>query len=326
MKRRSSSTSPASTNAPASRRSALEQQRGDVAPAELGQRRADPGRRRRRRRRATSTPAARSAVDALRRAPTPRRRPAPAPRRASRRAPSRAAGAPPSRRRRAAAAAAAGGSTSRAVRSGSSASAVPMPMATASASARQRWTSARLSGPEIHFESPDAVAVRPSSVSADLSVTSGRPVRACLRNAWFWQPAAAASGRSASSTSTPLVAEDPRPAAAGLLGGVVGDVDDPRHAGLDQRVRAGRLAPLVRAGLERDVDGGAGRVVAARRGSPPAPRAPREGRRARRASPRRSSRRRGRCTQPTTGFGRDARRARAQPAPALARGASGPAR
>ena len=47
-----------------------------------------------------------------------------------------------------------GSSTSRAVSSGSSASAVPIPTATASASARQRWTRARLSGPEIHLESP----------------------------------------------------------------------------------------------------------------------------------------------------------------------------
>jgi hypothetical protein len=68
---------------------------------------------------------------------------------------------------------------------GSSASAVPIPTATASTSERQRCTSARLSGPEIHFESPAAVAVKPSSVTADFSVTSGRAVRACFRKAWF---------------------------------------------------------------------------------------------------------------------------------------------
>src|SRR5215211_4973116 len=59
-------------------------------------------------------------------------------------------------------------STSRAVRSGSSASAVPMPTAIASDSARHSWTSRRLSGPEIHFESPAAVAVRPSRLMAAL--------------------------------------------------------------------------------------------------------------------------------------------------------------
>ena len=70
-----------------------------------------------------------------------------------------------------------------AVSSGSSASAVPMPTQTASHSARQRWTSARLASPEIHLESPPAVATRPSRLRADLSSTSGRPVRACFRNA-----------------------------------------------------------------------------------------------------------------------------------------------
>ena len=59
--------------------------------------------------------------------------------------------------------------TSRAVSSGSSASAVPIPTQTASASARQRCASRRLSSLEIHFESPPAVATRPSSVMADFS-------------------------------------------------------------------------------------------------------------------------------------------------------------
>ncbi len=71
----------------------------------------------------------------------------------------------------------------RAVRSGSSANTVPMPTAIASDSARQRWTRARLSSPEIQGESPGAVLVRPSSDIASFSVTSGSPVRACLRKA-----------------------------------------------------------------------------------------------------------------------------------------------
>ena len=41
--------------------------------------------------------------------------------------------------------------------------------------ARSRWRPARASAPVIHWLSPSAVAIRPSSVVASLSVTSGRP-------------------------------------------------------------------------------------------------------------------------------------------------------
>ena len=145
----------------------------------------------------------------------------------------------------------------------SSASAVPIPIATASASARQRWTSARLSGPEIHFESPAAVAVRPSRVSADLSVTSGRPGPRVLSEGLDQKAGRGGFGPWASSTSMPASRRIPGPAAARLLGGIVGEVDDAGDARLDQRVRARRLAALVGARLERYVGGGARRVVAA---------------------------------------------------------------
>ena len=70
--------------------------------------------------------------------------------------------------------------STRAVSRGSSVSAVPMPTATASDSARQRCARARLASPEIHCESPVRVATLPSSVIADLKTTSGRPcARAC---------------------------------------------------------------------------------------------------------------------------------------------------
>ena len=59
------------------------------------------------------------------------------------------------------------------------------------------------------------------------------------------------------------VAEDPGPAPASLLGGIVGEIDDARDARLDERVGARRLAALVGARLERHVRGRAGRVVAA---------------------------------------------------------------
>jgi hypothetical protein len=56
-----------------------------------------------------------------------------------------------------------------------------MPTAIASDSARQPWTSSRLRSLEIQGESPGAGEVRPSSDIASFSVTSGNPVRACLR-------------------------------------------------------------------------------------------------------------------------------------------------
>src|SRR4051794_4947389 len=101
--------------------------------------------------------------------------------------------------------------STRAVSSGSSASAVPMPTTTASTDARQRCARSRLSSPEIHFESPVGVATLPSSVIADLKSTHGRPVRACLRNAWLPSRARAASSPAATQTSTPSSRRIPRP-------------------------------------------------------------------------------------------------------------------
>ena len=106
----------------------------------------------------------------------------------------------------------------RAVRRGSSISAVPIPTATASDSARQRCARARLASPEIHCESPVRVATLPSSVMADLKITSGRPVRACLRKGWFSMRAASPMWPSTKSTRTPSSRRmpGPRPAAFGV--------------------------------------------------------------------------------------------------------------
>ena len=157
----------------------------------------------------------------------------------------------------------AGAREARAVRSGSSARTVPMPTAIASDSARQRWTRSRLRSPEIQGESPGAVAVRPSRDIASFSVTSGRPVRACLRNGWLRAAPRSPPRRRANSTSTPAVAKDPGPTAGGLLARVVGADHDPSDPGLEDRLRAGRLAALVGAGLERHVHRRPGRVLAA---------------------------------------------------------------
>ena len=68
--------------------------------------------------------------------------------------------------------------TSRTVSRGSSASRVPTPTSTASRRLRSSCTSRRASSPVIHFDSPFAVATRPSRVAAALSSTNGRCWRA----------------------------------------------------------------------------------------------------------------------------------------------------
>ena len=76
--------------------------------------------------------------------------------------------------------------STRAVSCGSSASAVPMPTTTASHS---RAPAVRELAAVLAARSTSSrrsrVATLPSSVIADLNSTHGRPVRACLRNAWL---------------------------------------------------------------------------------------------------------------------------------------------
>ena len=86
-----------------------------------------------------------------------------------------------------------------------------MPTATASTSPLQPWESSLLSSHEIHFESPSRVATFPSRLVADLKRTHGRPVRACLRKAWFSSLARAATAPVATSTSMPSSRRIPRP-------------------------------------------------------------------------------------------------------------------
>ena len=59
------------------------------------------------------------------------------------------------------------------------------------------------------------------------------------------------------------VAQNPGPAAGGLLARILGGDHDPGDPGLEDRLDAGRLAPLVRAGLQRHVHRRPGRVLAA---------------------------------------------------------------
>ena len=86
-----------------------------------------------------------------------------------------------------------------------------MPTTTASMCERQRCARSRDISPEIHLESPVAVATLPSSDMADLKSTNGRPVRACLRWPWLSSLARRATSPPAMSTSMPSSRRMPRP-------------------------------------------------------------------------------------------------------------------
>ena len=98
---------------------------------------------------------------------------------------------------------------------------------------------------------------------AIFSVTSGRPVRACLRKGWFSSRAAVASAPAANSTSTPPSRRipGPRPEAfsVGSSEAITTRAIPPRGS---RRCRA--AGALVRAGLERHVHRRPGGVLAAR--------------------------------------------------------------
>ncbi len=94
-----------------------------------------------------------------------------------------------------------------------------MPTTTASMCERQRCARSRDISPEIHLESPVAVATLPSSDMADLKSTHGRPVRACLRNAWLSSRARRATSPPAMSTSMPSSRRMPRPRPAACSAG-----------------------------------------------------------------------------------------------------------
>ena len=156
-----------------------------------------------------------------------------------------------------------GSSSPRAVSRGSSARTVPMPTAIASDSARQRWTSAWLgfagdpgrvaggrggSAVEGHRQLQGDERQAGAGVLAERLVEEARGGRLL------------AGGEA---DLDPAVAEDPGPAAGGLLGGIVRGDHHPRDARLEDRIDAGRLAALVGAGLERHVHRRPVRIAAA---------------------------------------------------------------
>ena len=131
------------------------------------------------------------------------------------------------------------------------------------------------------------VAVKPSRLTADFSVTSGRPVRACLRNGWFGSRAAAASAPSANSTSTPSSRRMPGPRPRAFSVGSSEPITTrPMPAARIASVQGG-WRPWCAQGSSVTYMRRAGRVGAAARGSRRSRRPRRARRRARRGSPRR---------------------------------------
>ena len=153
-------------------------------------------------------------------------------------------------------------SGSRAVSSGSSARTVPMPTAIASDSARQRWTSSRLCSPEIQGESPGAVVGAAVERHRQLQGHQRQPGAGVLAEGLVEQPRRGRLLAGGELDLDPAVAEDPGAAAGGLLARIVGGDHDPRDPGLEDRLGAGRLPPLVRAGLQRHVHRRPSRVLA----------------------------------------------------------------
>ena len=102
----------------------------------------------------------------------------------------------------------------------------------------------RLSSLEIHLESPVLVATLPSRLMADLKSTHGRPVRACLRKAWFCWRARAASSPPARSTWTPSSRRMPRPRPEAFSVGSSLATTTRADAGREDGVGARRLLAL----------------------------------------------------------------------------------
>ena len=103
-----------------------------------------------------------------------------------------------------------------------------MPTRIASDAARISWASARDGSPEIHRESPERVAIRPSSVIAHFAVTHGRPTVRCLTYASF----SVRASRSATPTrvAIPASRQPAQAPAAHLPVGIEHRRDDPPDA------------------------------------------------------------------------------------------------
>ena len=150
--------------------------------------------------------------------------------------------------------------TSRTSSRGSSSSTVPTPVSTAPARLRQAWPSARAASPVIHWLVP--LSQRGAAVERDRGLHA-HPGPAALhaREEADVELARLRRRRGPTSTSMPAARSraKPWPATSGFGSRIA--IDDPADAGRDQRVAARRRAAVVRAGLQRDVGGGAAHVV-----------------------------------------------------------------
>ena len=102
------------------------------------------------------------------------------------------------------------------MRAGSSARTVPDPTSTASTRFRSRCTSARAASPVTQRLSPDAVASLPSSDTAALSVTQGRPARIALKKGRFSASVSPASTPVHTGIPSPRSRRTPRPSTRGF--------------------------------------------------------------------------------------------------------------
>ena len=145
---------------------------------------------------------------------------------------------------------------------GSSVRAVPMPTAIASDSARQRWTSSRLCSLEIQGESPGRRRGPAVERHRQLQRHQRQPGAGVLAEGLVEQPRRARLLTGGELDLNAAVAQDPGPAAGGLLTGIVGGDHDPRDPRLENRLDARRLPAGVRARLQRQVHRRPGRIVA----------------------------------------------------------------
>ena len=136
--------------------------------------------------------------------------------------------------------------TSRSVKPGSSAMIVFTPTRIASASWRSFIPSRRASGPVIHFDSPPAVAILPSSVIAAFMVTNGSPVVIQWLNATLISVACPASTPCSTVMPCRLSKRKARPACSGL-GSVAATTTREMPAPMMARVQGG-MRPLVEQG------------------------------------------------------------------------------
>jgi hypothetical protein len=146
------------------------------------------------------------------------------------------------------------------VRRGSSERIVPTPTRIASWTVTEPSASSRASGDVIHFDSPEAVAILPSSVIAALSVTKGLPVATNFTNFSLSRNACLAEHSLGDADTAPVSRSKPRPFTLGS--GSFMQANHLRDPGVNQTVGARRCPAVMHARLQGDVERGSPCVLA----------------------------------------------------------------